>query len=409
MTQILLSAALGLIVVLWLTFPLWRGAARGDVDRERANVNVFRSRSEEIGREQAAGLLDAETASELLGELRQRVLSDAPQPARRLRFGRNVVLALALTVVVGAGATTVYLLDDSWRQTQLLELSRTDAKAARLAAARAMIAQMEKTLARNAEDDALRIELAQAYVATGRPRDAIPLFAELNARVQNPDWMVAEAEARMALDQTRASADPQAQRLLEQAVAIAPGNGKALWYSGLIALETGDLAKARERWSALARLDVPPEMRKLLQARIDDISARIGPAPADGGEQIASASASLPETRITLRVRLDAALAADSAADATLFVFARAPTGPPMPLAVHRGRVADLPATIALDDSMSMLPTARLSQFDEWDISARISRSGQALPAAGDLQGSRRVKRAELGSVIELTIDTRLP
>ena len=84
-------------------------------------------------------------------------------------------------------------------------------------------------------------------------------------------------------------------------------------------------------------------------------------------------------------------------------------SGPPMPVAVHRGPAPQLPADVTLDDSMAVMPTMRLSQFDSWVVTARLSRSGQAKAESGDLQGSRVVTRAEAGAPLELSIDQLVP
>ena len=58
-----------------------------------------------------------------------------------------------------------------------------------------------------------------------------------------------------------------------------------------------------------------------------------------------------------------------------------------MPLAIVRKQVRDLPLRFTLDDSTSMGPAARLSSAKQVIVGARISKSGNAAPAAGDLQG----------------------
>jgi cytochrome c-type biogenesis protein CcmH len=70
-----------------------------------------------------------------------------------------------------------------------------------------------------------------------------------------------------------------------------------------------------------------------------------------------------------------------------VFIFAQAAQGPRMPLAIVRKQVQSLPATVSLADSMAMTPAMRLSQFRQVIVGARISKSGNATPQAGDLEG----------------------
>ena len=85
--------------------------------------------------------------------------------------------------------------------------------------------------------------------------------------------------------------------------------------------------------------------------------------------------------------------------NADLFVLAKAEQGPPMPLAVQRLNVADWPITVTLDDSMAMMETLRMSEFQNIIITARISKSGVGNATAGDLQGVSTVISSKAKSV----------
>ena len=102
-------------------------------------------------------------------------------------------------------------------------------------------------------------------------------------------------------------------------------------------------------------------------------------APAEESQPVAA------EISLEVAVSLSDSLPADP--NASVFVFARAISGPPMPLAVARLRVSDLPAMVTLDDSMAMTPTLKLSSFEQVEVVARVSKRGIANRGSGDLEG----------------------
>jgi hypothetical protein len=108
---------------------------------------------------------------------------------------------------------------------------------------------------------------------------------------------------------------------------------------------------------------------------------------------------------VRVSVRLNPALRTKTKPGDTLYVFARAAQGPVMPLAIVRKQVKDLPLTVTLDDSMAMMPNLRMSNFPELIIGARISKTGDAIPKPGDLEGhagplSGDTANVEISSVV---------
>jgi hypothetical protein len=71
----------------------------------------------------------------------------------------------------------------------------------------------------------------------------------------------------------------------------------------------------------------------------------------------------------------------------TVFIYAQALSGPKMPLAIVRKQVSELPLTVNLTDAMAMMPTMKLSNFEQVKLLARISKSGDAMQQPGDLIG----------------------
>jgi len=98
-------------------------------------------------------------------------------------------------------------------------------------------------------------------------------------------------------------------------------------------------------------------------------------------------------------------IAAQAAPTDTVFIFARAAQGPPMPLAVLRKQVRDLPVQFSLDDSMAMAPGANLSGAPQVIVGARVSKSGSPTAQPGDLQGLS-APVANDASGVTIVIDT---
>jgi len=91
---------------------------------------------------------------------------------------------------------------------------------------------------------------------------------------------------------------------------------------------------------------------------------------------------------LTVKVALDPAFAARVRlrGDTTVFVIARMPDGPPMPVAVEKHSLQELPLTLTLDDGDSPMPTQKLSALKEVELVARLSASGDPMRQEGDLE-----------------------
>jgi cytochrome c-type biogenesis protein CcmH len=193
---------------------------------------------------------------------------------------------------------------------------------------------------------------------------------------------------------------------VRRALEIDPNQWKALALAGTAAFDRKDFGEAIAYWERLKRV-VPPdsEMGRSVDASIAEARELGNIKPA---AKAAAKTAPASDAKVAGRVSLAKELAAKAAPTDTVFIFARAPAGPPMPLAVLRKQVKDLPVEFTLDDSLAMAPSVKLSNFAEVVVGARISRSGSATPQSGDLQGlSRPVKLGATG--VAVVIDTALP
>jgi cytochrome c-type biogenesis protein CcmH len=260
------------------------------------------------------------------------------------------------------------------------------------------IGQLEAALQRDpSQVEGWRL-LGRAYASNkqlDKSRDAYAHAAALAP--DQPDVLVEAAESSALADPQRHFA-PSAVALLAHALDVQPDHQRARWFLGIAQFQSGQAATAAHTWEPLlaqvdARTAVP------LRAQINVARKQAGlpalPEPkaaANGGLRVA--------------VALDPKLLARAGADATVFVIARAPHGPPMPLAVEKHAARDLPFTATLDDSDSPMPTQRLSTQAQVEVIARLSMTGNAMPQAGDLESAPVLVQLPAASTVRLTLDS---
>jgi cytochrome c-type biogenesis protein CcmH len=184
---------------------------------------------------------------------------------------------------------------------------------------------------------------------------------------------------------------PPASDLFEQAVKLAPGNPKALLYSGFAAAARGDAPTARLRWQALKDLHPPDAIVKMLDERMAELGPPAG-SPAGQGSGPGQGPQGPPATgastaQATVNISIAPELKSRLTHEAPLFVFAREPGGQGPPLAAKRLTSAAIGTQIQLSAADSMIPNRVLVNGHTVSITARVSFSGQPLPAKGDLYG----------------------
>jgi cytochrome c-type biogenesis protein CcmH len=243
--------------------------------------------------------------------------------------------------------------------------------------------------------------LGRSYAVLGRFDESIAAYQQSIALRANDAGTLADYASVLAM-KNNGNATPQSDALLARALAADPNQLKALGLAGIAAFERGDYPAAIGYWERMAKGLPPdgPDMQRL-QASLEEARRR-GSIAASGAAVAAAAPSTAGSTAnagpavsttagvdasVSGTVTLAPALAAKASPTDTVFIFARAAQGPRMPLAVLRATVKDLPITFKLDDSMAMAPTAKISGAAQVIVGARISKSGNAMPQPGDLNG----------------------
>lgn len=246
----------------------------------------------------------------------------------------------------------------------------------------AMAERLAERLKTTPDDVEGWIMLGRSYSVLERFPQALQAFQRVLAlRPQDAQAHADVADALAMVNGRKLDGEPE--QLITRALVLDPDNTKALGLAGTIAFERGDAATAARHWERALKATQPgSEMANRLREAVDDARQSAG-LPA---LPLASAATSAT-TSVQARITLAPALAARAAPGDTLFIFARSPQGGRAPLALQRRQVQDLPLDITLDDSMAMSPAMRLSTVSQVVVVARISKSGNAMPQPGDLQG----------------------
>lgn len=242
------------------------------------------------------------------------------------------------------------------------------------------LAQLERSRDRFPDHEGW-VMLATAYARVGKPEQAREAWEEVLKRApDDANFLAAAAEARAQVHPQRRF-DAKAVEYLRHALKNTPDHQRARFFLGIALRQQNKPAEAAAVWEPLlATVDA---------ANADTLRAEIDAARADAGlPALASPVVAGATKTLTVEVALDPSFAARVRlrGDATVFVIARAPGGPPMPVAVEKHTLADLPLQVTLDDADGPMPTAKLSALKEVEVIARISESGNAMRQDGDLE-----------------------
>ncbi|MDE2370013.1 MAG: c-type cytochrome biogenesis protein CcmI [Burkholderiales bacterium] len=281
----------------------------------------------------------------------------------------------------------------------------------------AMVTKLAERLKSKPDDAEGWSMLARSYTALGKYPEALVAYKKVTALKPNDAQALADLADGMATANNR-NLDGEPTKLVEQSLKIDPDNVKALALAGTVAFNHEQYKAAVAAWEHAARgADPQGDFTKQLQGAIDEARKRAGmppsptaaAAPPTAGEAAGTAqaqpaaAAANPAQAVAGRVTIKPAVKSQVSGDDTVFIYARAPSGSRMPLAILRKKVSDLPLDFTLDDSLAMSPAMAISTQSQVVVGARISKSGNAMPQPGDYEVlSAPVKLGATGVVLEL-------
>jgi cytochrome c-type biogenesis protein CcmH len=283
-----------------------------------------------------------------------------------------------------------------------------------------MVAKLEQRLKEKPDDMQGWQMLGKSYAMLENYAKAVQAYQQVLALGGDKDAQVLADAAEMNALANEGQLAGQPSVLVKTALQIDPNNEKALWLSGVAAIQQGEYGQAVQTWERL--LSIFPadetESRKVIEQQIAEARVLMKKSgqivdfatpSTTTAETLAQPPAVVEHAKITVQVSLDPALQDKVRPGDTLFIYAKATSGMQMPLAIVRKMATELPITVVLDDSTAMSPQMKLSKFKQVGVFARISSSGTAMPQSGDLQGSVTPVDVATSDTIIIQINQQLP
>ncbi|WP_019411550.1 c-type cytochrome biogenesis protein CcmI [Pseudomonas psychrophila] len=392
-----LAAGLLLLIALsFLLIPVLRGRrAQREEDRTALNVALYQERVAELQAQREDGVLTAEQLEAGRAEAARELLADTEgvAPSRTSSLGKAVpVLAALLVPVLGLG---MYLHFGASDKVELTHEFSTPPQSLE-----EMITRLERAAAAQPESAESWYFLGRAYMAQNRSTDAAKVFERAVALAgRQPELLGQWAQAQYFADNKKWSDKTQA--LTDEALKADPKEVTSLGLLGIAAFEGKRYQEAITYWERLLKeLPVGDPSREALEGGIERAREQL---LASGGK-VEAAPVAKAEASIKVSVDLADAVKASVLPGDSVFIFARATSGPAAPLAAKRVTVADLPITVELGDADAMMPQLKLSNFPEVQLVARISRAGQ--PTAGEWVGRSKPLANSTQTLQQLTIDS---
>jgi len=423
-TTAFFAGAIALVLLAWLLLLLPANRRSRVDDRQRLNLRLRREQLAVLDLELAAGSLAREEHRQATTEVERATLEEADAQAPALpsahstQAGSAVSHRMAATLALGvagvafglygflgnvdaldpvapsqaaAGPNEVKVANDvqvangAASASAATPASGADASAASV---EAMLDSMAASMARQREgtvDAAGWALVARSYATLQRFDRASQAYARALALTPDDAQLLADHSDVLSMLQDRRMAGEPI-RLATRALQLDPDNLKALALTGSDAFERGDFAAAQDLWSRARRLSPPGAFADGIDRNLAAVMAaqmRSSTSP----PQSAATTAAPPGLQLRGRLRVAPELAGRIAPTDAVFVFAREPGTVGMPIAIARYSAKDLPVEFVLDARNAMVDPARLATLSRVEVGARVSRSGDATPRAGDLRG----------------------
>jgi cytochrome c-type biogenesis protein CcmH len=382
-------AVLLLIGLVCVIVPILRAPTdEQSIDREQQNVDIARAKKSALDEQLAnASLTQGEYDNSLL-ELQTALALDLEKIESSAANHQGKWIVWFLVVALPIASIGLYLKLGEYRviENPILAAVATQQTQSQQAQAQQsdmtldQMVEVVKERLRNNPDD------ARGWFVLGKTMMEKQDFDEAVTAFQRTLDLVGDKEAGVlfsladALSMQKGGVmDGEPEAMIQQGLKIDPQDPTGLWLAGLAAEQRQDYSAAFEYMNTLLPLIANDAQSVTEVKRVIAVLQHQDPT------LITVTKAPIQSQSLKVSVSLDDNLKQQVSFENAVFIYAKAASGPPMPLAVKKLTVSDLPVTVELSDADAMIPSMMLSSFDEIIIGARVSKSGNPVAQPGDL------------------------
>jgi cytochrome c-type biogenesis protein CcmH len=373
--------------------PLAKGGWGGFAGQDQRNIAIARQRLAELKEQLQVGALTQALYDEQLVELEQALSDDLDIDSHVNEApsqGRWIALVLVLAIPFVAGSL-YWTLGNYQSLTQENQTAAANQAVPELEKMKSMVAGLAERLKEQPDDAMGWTMLGRSYKYLQQYPQAVDAFEHAYKLIgEQPEIMLLYADALAFSNNEQLAGKPS--ELVFKALAMEPNNVTGLWLGGMAKAQAGDFAAAMDLWTKLeAQLPQGSEAQREIQVLLAKLATQMPEGATQAEAKPVQPVATLPPSSAVASLDVQVSLAPELQKSAnpgdTVFIYAQALSGPKMPLAIVRKQVSELPLTVNLTDAMAMMPTMKLSNFEQVKLLARISKSGDAMQQPGDLIG----------------------
>ncbi|MCU7932642.1 MAG: c-type cytochrome biogenesis protein CcmI [Candidatus Thiodiazotropha sp. (ex Codakia rugifera)] len=403
----IITAGLIVLAMAFVALPLLRKHVETGVTTNELNLSVFKQQLAELDADLEAGNLEQNRYDAARKDLEKELLTDISGELKTTETavsGRTMALsalliplaAVFLYQAIGSPEIIHRLAEQPGGMPTKASPSQSQpGNTQNLPPMEELVKRLAAKLQEQPDNQEGWVMLGRSYMAMNNPSAAINAYERaIQLNDQNVALLLAYSEAIASTNGNDFSG--RAAPMIDKAYQLEPNNPNVLWISGILAYQRSEFKSAIEHWEAL-KVMLQPQSAELesVNDALDDVRSKLGLPPDEAPlpnivqakKSASGKSIANPSKTLQVEISLSPELQAKAKPGDLVFVYAKAISGPPMPLAAVRKKVSDLPLSIKLDDSMAMMPQMKLSGFPKVVVGARVSLSGNPTAQSGDLEG----------------------